>query len=255
MKKIAALKTFIVSFSIILAFSLILSTCTKKNNKQTSNDDAKVSELDKKKKIMIERQLKSRGIKDEKVLKAMEKVPRHFFVADDMKNLAYSDSPLPIGFDQTISQPYVVAFMTEAAQVKENDIVLEIGTGSGYQAAVLSELAKEVYTIEILEGLGKQAKQTLNELNYKNVHVRVGDGYKGWPEKAPFDVILVTAAPDHIPQPLIEQLKIGGKIVMPVGEKNQILKRITKTKNGLSEESLSQIYFVPMTGEAQEKNK
>ena len=158
---------------------------------------------------MVEKQLKPRGIKNERVLAAIAKVPREEFVPANERDDAYEDGPLPIGYDQTISQPYIVAFMTEQLQPKESDHVLEIGSGSGYQAAILAELVAEVYTIEIVEPLAKTAEATLQRLGYKNVHLKVGDGYKGWPEEAPFDAIIVTCAPDKVPQPLIDQLKDG----------------------------------------------
>ncbi len=202
---------------------------------------------------MVKEQIELRGIKDKRVLEAMRKVERHQFVPDRLKAYAYTDSPLPIGEDQTISQPYIVALMTELLEPKKEDIVLEIGTGSGYQAAVLGELVKEVYTIEIVEKLGKEAKKRLEELEYKNVHVRIGDGYKGWPKKAPFDKVIVTAAPDHIPQPLIDQLKINGKLVIPVGEHRQYLKVVTKTEEGVKQDSIIPVRFVPMTGEAEDR--
>jgi len=159
---------------------------------------------------MVNRQIKARGIRDCKVLEAMAKVPRHEFVPEAYRDMAYSDTPLPIGEGQTISQPYIVALMTEALELNPGDRVLEVGTGSGYHAAVLSEIAKEVYTIEIIESLGRTAEERLKRLGYKNVKVRIGDGYLGWQEYAPFDAIIVTCAPEHIPQPLVEQLAEGG---------------------------------------------
>jgi protein-L-isoaspartate(D-aspartate) O-methyltransferase len=183
----------------------------------------------------------------------MLKVPRHEFVPEHLRPLAYSDSPLPIGEDQTISQPYIVAFMTEALKLKPHDKVLEIGTGSGYQAAVLAEIADSVFTIEIIESLGKSADVRLKRLGYQNVVVRIGDGYQGWVEEAPFDAIMVTAAPDQVPQPLIDQLKVGGRLVIPVGVEEQELVRITKTNEGVTRENLLPVMFVPMTGEAEKK--
>src|SRR6266581_901735 len=166
---------------------------------------------------MVQEQLKPRDIHDEHVLAAMAKVPREAFVPENMRAQAYADSALPIGHDQTISQPFIVAFMTEQLRPQPTDRVLEIGTGSGYQAAVLAELVKEVYTIEIVKPLAQRAEVDLRRLNYSNVNVKAGDGYKGWPEHAPFDAIIVTAAPDHVPQPLIDQLKEGGRMIIPVG--------------------------------------
>ena len=166
---------------------------------------------------MVEQQIAMRGVTDARVLAAMRKVPRDAFVPEAVRDLSYTDQPLSIGYDQTISQPYIVALMTEKLRVKPTDRVLEIGTGSGYQAAILGELAAEVYTIEIVEPLGKRAAATLQRLGYKNVHVKIGDGYQGWPEHAPFDAIIVTCAPEHVPRPLIEQTKEGGRIIIPVG--------------------------------------
>lgn len=196
--------------------------------------------------MMVEHQIKDRGVTDKEVLKAMKKVKRHLFVPPYIADLAYQDSPLPIGERQTISQPYIVAFMTEAAKLKRNDKVLEVGTGSGYQAAVLARIVKEVYTIEIIKRLADSARYRLKELGYKNVHVKWGDGYKGWPEEAPFDAIIVTAAPDEVPEELLKQLKLGGRMVVPVGAFYQELYLITKTKDGYSKESLLPVRFVPM---------
>ncbi len=198
------------------------------------------------------RKLEAQGVSDEKVLEAMRKVQRHEFVPEQHRDDAYDDRPLPIGMDQTISQPYIVAYMTQMLKLGGDEKVLEIGTGSGYQAAVLAEIAGEVYTIEILGPLARNAEKTLNRLGYQNIHVRVGDGYKGWPEHAPFDAIIVTAAPGHIPQPLVDQLKPGGRMVIPVGEWYQELKLITKDQNGNVEVHKDlPVMFVPMTGEAQ----
>lgn len=202
---------------------------------------------------MVETQIKARGVKDPLVLSAMLKVKRHLFVPEQYRSQAYGDFPLPIGEGQTISQPYIVALMTELLGLKGGEKVLEIGTGSGYQAAILAEIAREVYTIEIIESLGKSAETRLKEMGYKNIYVRIGDGYKGWPEKAPFDGIIVTAAPPRVPPPLIEQLNINARLVIPVGEHYQLLKVITKTKEGIKEESIIPVRFVPMTGEVQKK--
>lgn len=190
------------------------------------------------------------AIEDAAVLEAMRTVPRHRFVPSNMARNAYADSPLPIGHEQTISQPYIVAVMTELLEPEEGDSVLEIGTGSGYQAAVLAEIVADVYTIEIVEPLGRRAAAVLEELGYENVHTRIGDGYKGWPEHAPFDGILVTAAPDHVPQPLIDQLKPGGRMVIPVGPEGHIqqLRLIQKDADGnVSEEFIESVRFVPLT--------
>ena len=199
---------------------------------------------------MVEQQLKPRGIKEERVLAAMAKVPREEFVPTDARPSAYEDGPLPIGYDQTISQPYVVAFMTEQLRPKQSDRVLEIGSGSGYQAAILGELVAEVYTIEIVEPLAKSAEATLQRLGYNNVHSKVGDGYKGWPEEAPFDAIIVTCAPEKVPQPLVDQLKDGGRMVIPVGERFAQQLYLLEKKNGqLKESATLPVRFVPMTRE------
>jgi protein-L-isoaspartate(D-aspartate) O-methyltransferase len=203
---------------------------------------------------MVEQQLKARGIKDERLLAAMARVPREEFVPADERGAAYEDGPLPIGFDQTISQPYIVAFMTEQLRLKPIDRLLEIGTGSGYQAAVLAELVTDVYTIEIVEPLAKTAEVTLQRLGYKNVHLRVGDGYQGWPEKAPFDAIIVTCAPDKVPSPLVDQLKDGGRMVIPVGERFAQQLYLLEKKNGqLKESATLPVRFVPMVRETQKK--
>jgi len=196
-----------------------------------------------------------RAITNARVLAVMRKVPRHEFVPERNRSLAYEDGPLPIGYGQTISQPYVVAFMTERLDPKPTDRVLEIGTGSGYQAAVLAELVAEVYTIEIVEPLARRAETDLKRLGYKNVTVRAGDGYKGWPEAAPFDAIIVTCAPENVPEPLVEQLKDGGRMMIPVGPAgNQDLVLLRKQGNRLEKRATLPVRFVPMTGEAQKKS-
>lgn len=201
---------------------------------------------------MVQRQMEGRDIRDAAVLEVMRKVPRHLFVPSPLREYAYNDQPLPIGEGQTISQPYIVAYMTQALELKPNDRVLEIGTGSGYQAAVLAELVAEVYSIEIVPELGERSAALLKELGYDNVRVRVGDGYFGWPEKAPFDAVMVTAAPDHIPPRLVEQLVEGGRMVLPVGDEQQALLRLRKKPGGeVERERLLPVRFVPMTGEAQ----
>jgi protein-L-isoaspartate(D-aspartate) O-methyltransferase len=203
---------------------------------------------------MVERQLKFRGIKDERVLAAMAKVPREEFIPVDARADAYEDGPLPIGYGQTISQPYIVAFMTEQLRPKPSDRVLEIGSGSGYQAAILAELVSKVYSIEIVEPLAKTAEATLQRLGYKNVHVKVGDGYKGWPEEAPFDAVIVTCAPDHVPQPLTEQLKEGGRMIIPVGGfGDQELYLLEKQNGQLQRRAVLPVRFVPMAGEASKR--
>jgi protein-L-isoaspartate(D-aspartate) O-methyltransferase len=197
--------------------------------------------------------LEAKGISDAKVVAAMRKVQRHEFVPEESRDAAYVDTALRIGLGQTISQPFVVAYMTQMLELKGDEKVLEIGTGSGYQAAVLAEIADEVYSIEIVEPLARRAEKTLKRLGYDKVHVMVGDGYRGWPKHAPFDAIIVTAAPDHIPQPLVEQLKVGGRMVIPVGKWGQKLTLITKDESGVTIEKDLPVIFVPMTGEAQEK--
>jgi len=200
---------------------------------------------------MVDRQIKARGVKDPRVLAAMEKVPRHLFVPASLQYGAYGDHPLPIGEGQTISQPYIVAFMTEALALEPDDKVLEIGTGSGYQAAILGELVREVYTIEIIEELGKRAQGLLGKMGYRNIHVRIGDGYKGWPEEAPFDAIMVTAAPNEIPERLVSQLREGGLLVLPVGRPGGIQELVLgkKTAGRLKTETLMAVRFVPMVKE------
>ncbi len=203
---------------------------------------------------MVIEQLKARGINESRVLGAMAKVPREEFVSPDSRAGSYEDGPLPIGYGQTISQPYIVAFMTEQLRLKPSDRVLEIGTGSGYQAAILAELVSEVYSIEIVEPLAKNAEATLQRLGYENVHVRIGDGYKGWPEAAPFDAIIVTCAPDKVPQPLVDQLKDDGRMVIPVGDRFAQELYLLEKKNGqLKQSATLPVRFVPMTSEAQQK--
>jgi len=211
-----------------------------------------VSDFAAQRQLMVHQQLMPRGIKDERVLTAMAKVSREEFVPPDSRAASYEDGPLPIGYGQTISQPYIVAFMTEQLRSKPSDRVLEIGTGSGYQAAILAELAAEVYTIEIVEPLAKNAEVTLQRLGYKNVYVKVGDGYSGWPECAPFDAITVTCAPDHVPQPLIDQLKEDGRMIIPVGGFGDQELHLLQKKNGqLQRRAVLPVRFVPMAGEAQ----
>ena len=199
---------------------------------------------------MVDDQIAARGITDTAVLAAMREVPRHRFIPGDQAANAYEDHPLPIGYDQTISQPYIVAYMTQALGLAPSDRVLEIGTGSGYQAAVLGEIVREVYTIEIVPELAASAAKILRELGYENVFVRQGDGYRGWPETAPFYAIIVTAAPRSIPQPLIDQLALDGRMVVPVGDWYQELIIVTKTAEGIVEQKTIPVRFVPMTGEA-----
>jgi protein-L-isoaspartate(D-aspartate) O-methyltransferase len=201
---------------------------------------------------MVKEQIERRGILDERVLNALRSVPRHKFVPKHLEKYAYADEPLPIGEDQTISQPYIVAYMTEKLSLEKEDKVLEIGTGSGYQAAILAELSDSVFTIEIVDVLARRASKTLDELNIKNVFVKSGDGYKGWPEHAPFDAIIITAAPTKIPEPLVEQLKVGGRMILPLGDYSQDLVLISKEKSGVSQQRLLPVRFVPMTGEVED---
>jgi protein-L-isoaspartate(D-aspartate) O-methyltransferase len=205
---------------------------------------------------MVDKEIVAAGVKNERVIRAMRDTPRHEFIAANQHERAYLDMALPIGNGQTISPPFVVASMTEALDPQANDRVLEIGTGSGYQAAVLSPLVKDVYTIEIVDELSKHATRTLKRLHYDNVHTRSGDGYKGWPEAAPFDKIIVTCSPEKVPQPLVDQLKEGGLMVVPVGERyQQTLYLMRKTKGELKAETLRATLFVPMTGAAEEQRK
>jgi protein-L-isoaspartate(D-aspartate) O-methyltransferase len=202
---------------------------------------------------MVRDQLRSRDIIDSQVLAAMQKVPRHEFVPAEFINSAYDDGALPLGLGQTISQPYIVAYMTQALELNGKERVLEIGTGSGYQAAILAEIAAEVYTIEIVPQLQEHARVVLDKLGYHNIHFRVGDGYMGWPEHAPFDRIIVTAAPENVPQPLIDQLSEGGRLIIPIGVQSQELVIYIKEKSKIRHYSTIPVRFVPMTGKAQEK--
>jgi len=235
-----------------IMFLIFLAECT---------DGKRVTELELKgdfkamREKMVESQIKSRGVRDPRVLSAMLKVERHLFVPKEFRNSAYSDQPLPIGEGQTISQPYIVALMTELLELKGGERVLEVGTGSGYQAAILAELAAEVYTIEIVEKLASSAKKVLLESGYQNIKVKAGDGYLGWPEAAPFDAIIVTCAPDHIPEPLLDQLKEKGRMVVPVGTYSQELKKIVKKSGKIETTDITPVIFVPMTGEGIKQKK
>jgi len=202
---------------------------------------------------MVRNQIESRGVNEPRVLDAMRFVPRHLFVPLDVRDRAYLDAPQPIGEGQTISQPYIVALMTSLLNLRGDEKVLEIGTGSGYQAAVLARLVREVYTIEIIEPLSRRAQKTFQEMGLRNVHARIGDGYQGWPEAAPFDAIVVTAAPEKVPQPLLDQLKVGGRMVIPVGREFQDLQLLTKTAEGVIRKTVLPVRFVPMTGEVEKK--
>lgn len=236
---------------LIMSCLMVLNCCRKKEVR------VNYKELEKERKVMVVEQIEERGIRDRRVLEVMERVPRHEFVPEEYRAFAYEDSPLPIGEGQTISQPYIVALMTECLNLEGEEKVLEVGTGSGYQAAILSELAKEVYTIEIVGPLAERAEELLKNLGYRNVKVRCDDGYLGWEEYAPFDGIIVTCAPEHIPQPLIDQLAEGGRMVIPVGETQfpQVLKLVEKREGKVTMRNVVPVRFVPMTGDEVEKRK
>lgn len=253
LKRRVPLKGFGVTLPICLAL-LFTAGCATVVSRAPTDDRAQkgearaADEYRRERRRMVEEQMRARGIQSGSVLKAMEKVPRHLFVPEQLRRMAYADQPLPIGMGQTISQPAIVAYMTEAAGISKKEKVLEIGTGSGYQAAVLGEVAGEVYTIEIIPELAEGARRVLEELGYQNVFVRAGNGYLGWPEKAPFDAIVVTAAPDEIPQALVEQLAVGGRMVIPVGTDNQEMTVVEKGRKGVTRRRTIPVRFVPMTG-------
>jgi protein-L-isoaspartate(D-aspartate) O-methyltransferase len=227
-----------------LLLLLALMSCAHMNGKGQDDHDHR-------RKMMVRDQLAARGISDQSVLAAMRKVERHRFVPESLVEYAYTDRPLPIGHAQTISQPFIVAYMTEAALLRPGDRVLEIGTGSGYQAAVMAELVDSVYTVEIIQPLAEQSRRLFAALGYNNIFVRHGDGYQGWPEFAPFDVILVTAAAPQIPQPLLDQLAEGGRLIIPVGGSSEVqeLLRLTKRNERIRTERLLPVRFVPFTRE------
>ncbi len=235
-------KPIVLEFDIMKTLTIIL--CVLFSIHATSQEDYAIL-----RKNMVEKQIQARGVTHLPTLTAMLNVPRHEFVPEAVKPYAYFDQPLPIGDGQTISQPYIVAFMTEALRLKKTDRVLEIGTGSGYQAAVLATIVDSVYTIEIVEKLALEAKQRLKTMKYNNILVRSGDGYHGWPEKAPFDAIMVTAGAETIPQALIDQLKIGGRLIIPVGPHNGVRQLVlaTKKKNKITKKNLMSVRFVPFT--------
>ena len=223
----------------ILIFGILCS--------QTKSLNAQEFNYKKSRQEMVKKQISGRGIKERAVVKAMQRVERHLFVPAQFRHLAYADSPLPIGFGQTISQPYIVGLMTQLLDINSKSRVLEIGTGSGYQAAILGELCKEVYSIEIVEGLALKAKITIESLNYDNLYLKWGDGYKGWQEHAPFDAIIVTCSPQKIPQALIDQLDEGGSLVIPIGEKNVKRLFLMKKEDGeLVRKDVIPVRFVPM---------
>lgn len=229
----------------VLFFLGLIAGCNQIKDKQVENQTDRFQNM---RHDMVENQIKARGVKDERVLEALNKVPRHKFVSKKLQSQAYGDEPLPIGQGQTISQPYIVGYMTEQLELRGDERVLEIGTGSGYQAAILAELCDSVFTIEIIPELSKRAGQVLKELGYRNVELKIGDGYEGWSEKAPFDAIIVTAAPEEIPQPLIDQLAVGGRMIIPVGDLYQELFLVEKTEEGIKEHRRLPVRFVPMQG-------
>jgi protein-L-isoaspartate(D-aspartate) O-methyltransferase len=242
------IKGFLPAASLVLLLSFCSDNRADNQARKTTGGTAVDDGYLKLRLEMVDRQIRRRGVTDPRVLKAMAEVPRHLFVPPSEVGEAYEDHPLPIGYDQTISQPYIVALMTESLELGAGDRVLEIGTGSGYQAAVLSLLVKQVFSMEIVEPLGRSAAERLKELGYDNVQVRVGDGYEGWPEEAPFDAIIVTAAPDTVPQPLIDQLATGGRMVIPVGEYYQELLLAVKHHGRIERRSIASVRFVPMVG-------
>ncbi len=249
MKRISAV--FITSCTILVISCAILVACNKNRISAMDGVNSVMDEdaFTSQRKRMAEEQIAYRGIKDKRVVAAMEAVPRHLFIPEENWYYSYSDQPVPIGFGQTISQPYIVALMTELLKVKSGDVVLEVGTGSGYQAAILARLVKQVYTIEVMDELGKEAQVRLKSLGYNNVEAKIGDGYKGWPEHAPFDEIIVTAAAKYIPQPLIDQLKPGGRMVIPVGDAYAVQDLMLITKDAFSKvvkESVIPVRFVPL---------
>lgn len=236
------------AFLALSALLILLSCRTPAPTPQPS--PSPVDPFAEKRRMMVETQIKARGVTDERVLAAMEKVPRHLFVPPQYLDEAYDDHPLPIGYGQTISQPYIVAYMTELLRLKPGDKVLEIGTGSGYQAAILAEITDEVYTVEIIPELARSAEERLRRLGYGKVKVLNADGYYGWEEHAPYDAIIVTCAPDHIPQPLVQQLKDGGRMVIPVGPPGgyQTLWLVEKVGGEVRTQSMLGVIFVPMLG-------
>lgn len=229
---------------------VVISGCSGGSRGNVSfADPMRQAERDK----MVDEQVIPSGITNPNVLTAMRRVPRHKFVPISHADLAYHDIPLPIGHSQTISQPSLVALMTQTLALQGTEKVLEIGTGSGYQAAILAEIVPEVFTIEIVEPLAEEAGRTLKELGYRNIHTRVGDGYRGWPEEAPFDVIIVTAAPDHVPQPLLDQLAVGGRLILPVGRNLQTLELYQRTAEGYEREIITLVRFVPLVRERKQE--
>lgn len=244
------MRTFIRKYHqlvILLPIFLHMVGCAPKNNTKEVSWDVLA------RKDMVYNQIKGRGIEDDRLINAMLKVKRHKFVPQNLEKLAYGDYPLPIGEDQTISQPYVVALMTDELRLKATDRVLEIGTGSGYQAAVLSLLVKDVFTIEIISSLADSAARRLAAMGYENVRIRCGDGFLGWPEEAPFDAIIITCAPPELPEPLIKQIADGGRLIVPLGEDFQMLTLYTKVAGVLQKREIIPVRFVPMRGMVEEQ--
>lgn len=225
---------------------LVLSCSSRKKENSTQPPVPVQEHWEDKAARMVASQIVARGVSDGRVIDAMQHTPRHLFVPDDVKEFAYNDYPLPIGYGQTISQPYIVALMTELLELSGDEVVLEIGTGSGYQAAILSRLVKNCYSMEVVRELAEGSGKLLKELGYQNVEVKWGDGYQGWPEKAPFDAIIITAAPEEVPEKLVEQLKTGGRMVVPVGKFYQNLLLITKKEEGYRQKNIIPVRFVPM---------
>jgi protein-L-isoaspartate(D-aspartate) O-methyltransferase len=254
MKRANLLRLFVIVIMILPTLSI--GSCARDSTVAIQNGSQELSSAEQPflrlREQMVRDQLQARDVKDSRVLAAMRKVPRHRFVTPELMNSAYDDCALPLMLGQTISQPYIVGYMTQALLLKGHERVLEIGTGSGYQAAVLAELTAEVYSIEILPELARRAETILGQLGYKNIRIRTGDGYQGWPEFAPFDCIIVTAAPDHVPQPLVDQLIRGGRMIVPVGRYEQDLILIEKGEQGTTRKSTIPVRFVPMTGKAQQ---
>ena len=232
---------------LVMFVGLLFAACAEPSSEARVVEPC--SDFEDERERMVRVQIEARGVRDAAVLAAMRQVARHRFVEEELGATAYEDRPLLIGHGQTISQPYIVAFMTEALRVESGSKVLEIGTGSGYQAAVLAAMGCEVYSIEIVGALAERAAKTLAAQGYE-VSVRAGDGYRGWPEMAPFDAVIVTAAPDHVPQPLVDQLAVGGRMILPVGDFEQELIVLTRTADGIERERVLPVRFVPMTGEA-----
>ncbi len=242
--------------SFVILFAVLVTACrSKEEAADTVSDKSENTDKFYEERIrMVENQIEPRGIDNDVVLDALRSVPRHLFVPETYRSRSYEDGPLPIGHNQTISQPYIVALMTDLIDIQPGEKVLEVGTGSGYQAAVLAEIADSVYTIEIVKPLADRASEILDSIGYNNVKVMHGDGYQGYEEAAPYDAVIVTAAPDHVPQPLIDQLAMGGRLVIPVGSIYQYLTLYEKTEDGLRKKTGIAVRFVPMTGKAQEKD-